>query len=102
MKKIQIPPFVIAFMALVTIVFTLFGFVIEQPCNGIDKDSLYCALHPISFINLIGVIMFYAGFVFISGVWALKKGGILLPVGSVWPNFAGFALFVLGAILIFA
>ena len=87
---------------IIAIVFTLYGFVIEQPCNGIDVSSLYCALHPFSGWDVLGCLLVYGGFLFITGLWALVAGNILLPVGSTWPNYVAFAAMALGCALIFA
>lgn len=88
--------------AVIAVLFTLYGFVFKQPCNGIDVSSLYCALHPFSGWDVLGCILVYGGFLFITGLWALVAGNVLLPVGSVWPNYAAFAAMALGMVLIFA
>lgn len=105
MKKTTLEPgqlVVLIGVALITILFTWYGFISPQPCNGIDIDSLYCALHPFSTADVFGCILIYGGFLFVTGLWALVAGNVLLPVGSAWPNYAAFAAMALGMVLVFA
>ena len=55
-KVEKVISFVIA--AVIVIAFTWLGFFSKQPCD-IDQQYLYCRLHPASFIQIIGVILFY-------------------------------------------
>lgn len=55
-------------IALVVILFTLFGFFIKQDCD-IDKIYLWCRLHPFTIGDGIGCILFYAGCFMLSGIW---------------------------------
>jgi hypothetical protein len=52
--------------SLIVIAFTWLGFFSPQPCD-IDEQYLYCRLHPASFIQVIGVILFYLIVVFLTG-----------------------------------
>jgi hypothetical protein len=47
---------------------TLFLFVWEQECTGIDKEFAYCYVHPISVWGFIGLILFYFGGLWISSL----------------------------------
>ena len=55
-------------VGLAAILFTLFGFIIKQPCD-IDQIYLWCRLHPMSVFDYIGIILFYAGCFMLTGLW---------------------------------
>jgi len=52
----------------------IYGTLIEQPCNGIDKPSLWCYLHPLTALKVIFLIM--------SGLGALIQGGYWIAFSS--------------------
>lgn len=84
------------FVGVILVVFTLFAFVIKQPCD-IDKVYLWCRVHPLSFFDVIGLIGFYGGAVIISGATPLK---LFNPENSVQWNLIWFAVMALSIILI--
>src|SRR5205809_6710781 len=58
-KESKLPQIIsLSIFAVIVIAFTLLGFFIKQPCD-IDEQYLYCRLHPASFIQVIGVVLFY-------------------------------------------
>lgn len=71
MKKRSIPQLLtyVLLLLVVPTLFILFGFVLEQPCDGIDNIYLYCRVHPFNFFDLIGTILFLFGCFWLSGVW---------------------------------
>ena len=52
--------------AAIVIAFTWLGFFSKQPCD-IDQQYLYCRLHPASFIQIIGIVLFYLMALLLSG-----------------------------------
>ena len=86
-------------VGVIVLIFTLFGFVIKQPCD-IDGIYLWCRLHPLSVGDVIGLILFYGGAVLLSGVW--QRFGIELwnEEHSVTWNLVSFGLLAFGTILI--
>jgi len=91
------------FLGIIVIIFILFGYVIKGSGSGTDKFSnvtLWDALHPTSLINGIGIAFLLVFVFYLSGLWQRFTGTILLPAGSVWPNYAGFAIGILGLIFI--
>lgn len=81
-------------------VVTLFGFFIPQECD-IDKVFLWCRLHPFSFGDFLGCLLFYGGALCLGGL--PEKLGITLTgkVGGIgkWPVIFVVAT-ALGAVLI--
>lgn len=55
-------------IAVVAIVFTLYGFFIPQECD-IDKIYLWCNLHPLSVGDVFGLTLFYGGLFMTTGLW---------------------------------
>lgn len=84
--------------------FYYYGFYkIDPSCNGIDKSSLYCALHypGTSIINYIGVGLVTICILFISGIWKLFTGSFTTKkVGTI--ELIAFGVALLGAALCFA
>jgi len=80
----------------IVVCFTVFGFLVPQYCDPIDKEFLYCNLHPFKVIDLIGCIIFYGAATVISGL--LNKWVQLSE--SKW-TFIAFAVLLIGFILIF-
>lgn len=98
--------FVRALVVLITFLFIHYGFVEESNCNGIDQEFLYCALHPFTWKDWVGCILFFIGVLVFSGVLGLILrpffGEIYNPTGSSMWNTITFAGVVLGVVLIFA
>lgn len=61
-------------LAVILTVFTIYAFFAKQPCD-IDQQYLWCRLHPASILQILGVIMIYAGGFILSGLW---KGWLTL------------------------
>lgn len=57
-----------AIIAIILFLFTYYGFFESQICHSIDKDSLFCRLHPFTGWDLLGCILFYTGALFLAGV----------------------------------
>ena len=55
-------------LGIVVLLFTLYGFFIKQECD-IDAVYLWCRLHPMSILQVVGVIGFYGGAFALSGIW---------------------------------
>lgn len=70
--------------------------------NGIDKGTLWNALHPVHWYNVIGFTCVVLVIVYASGVWELVTGEQYLPAGSTWTNGAAIVCGLLGAALLFA
>ena len=97
-KYVQIGAF-----AILSFVLIGFGYVFEQPCNGLDNSTLWCALHPVKWWNIIGVILVEISFALILGIYSLFLGVFYADKGE----YNGFialsvALFATGGILMFA
>lgn len=60
-----------AILAIIVLVFTIMAFFVKQPCD-IDRVYLWCRLHPMSFFDIIGLLMFYGGALIISGLLPVK------------------------------
>ncbi len=82
-------------MAILAIIFTIFGFFSHPPCD-IDRVFLACRLSPFSVADFIGCAMFYGGCVVLSGV--LKP--LYNPENSSKWNLISFAGLVLSIVLI--
>lgn len=80
--------------AAIAIFFIVFGFFVKQDCD-IDRVYLWCRLHPLSFFDIIGVIMFLAGCFLLSGVYKFWN-----PENSVKWNLIWFALMFLSVVII--
>lgn len=61
-----------AIVIICAVMFTLYGFFIPQTCD-IDKQYLYCHLHPASFISIFGCVLFYSAIAVLAGVTKLFK-----------------------------
>ena len=64
----------VAAFAVLSFVLIGYGYVFEQPCNGIDNSTLWCALHPVKWYNFIGVAFVEVAMALIIGVWSLILG----------------------------
>ncbi len=87
-----------AVVAVIVIVFTLFAFVIKQECD-IDKVYLWCRVHPLSFLDVIGLVLFYGGAAMFAGVPKWLGFELGSPEGSSSLNYYTAGATILGAIL---
>jgi len=78
----------------ILVVFTLFAFVIKQPCD-IDKIYLWCRVHPLTIIDILGLILFYGGGALMMGFKELSNEAR----SSKW-NFIIFGAMAAGILLI--
>lgn len=60
---------------LILIVATLFLFVFKQECAGLDKEFVYCYVHPATGWGILGLVLFYVGGLYISGI---------IPYALIW------------------
>ena len=66
-KESKLPKIIsLVIFSVIVIAFTCLGFFIKQPCD-IDEQYLFCRMHPASFIQVIGVILFYLMVLVLSG-----------------------------------
>ena len=86
-------------VVLCVVLFTAYGFLIPQVCD-IDQVYLWCRLHPISFFDLVGLVLFYAGALVLSGIPLVEKLELFNDENSSKWNVIAFAGMVLGIILI--
>lgn len=62
----------------ILLIVTFFLFVSKQDCTGVDKEFVYCYVHPATFWGIIGLILFYSGAFYITGflpfllIWLFK------------------------------
>ncbi len=82
----------------IVLLFTLYGFVIKQPCD-IDEQYLWCRLHPMSILQVVGVIGFYLGAFLLSGIWQ-KWFTLYDEVNSTRWNLTFFGAIALSIVLI--
>ena len=85
--------------AVIVIVFTLFAFVIPQECD-IDKVYLWCRVHPLTALDIVGLILFYGAAAMLAGIPKWFGFELGSPTGSSSLNLITFGVGVLGAILI--
>ena len=81
-------------VGIVLIVFTLFAFVIKQECD-IDKIYLYCRVHPLTILDILGLILFYGSGIFLMGFKPVMNA----ENSSRW-NYITFAGLAAGLILV--
>ena len=101
-KKKSVPLVnVIVWAVLVAIVTTalLFGFVFEQPCNGIDQIYFYCRVHPMGFFDWVGLVSVLGGLVYNFILWILMHD---TTEDRRWMNWVGMAAVAIGFILMWA
>jgi hypothetical protein len=97
-KYVQIGAF-----AVLSFIIIGFSFLFPQECNGIDKTSLWCAVHPVTTGKILGVVSLVLGVGAITGVWSWFLGLFGLTKGEYWIYvLLCFGFVALGAILIFA
>ena len=79
-----------------------YGYVFEQPCNGIDNSTLWCALHPVKWYNFIGVAFVEAAAALILGIYSIFLGVFYADKGE-YNGFVAYTLLlaVLGGVLMF-
>lgn len=86
-------------VGLAVILFIVLGFLVEQSCD-IDKQYLYCRLHPMSFGDIIGLPLFFGGAILISGLLPFLRINLYNPANSALWNWISFGAMALGVILI--
>ena len=86
------------FVIIVGVLFIYHGF-LHKPTP--PEGTLWDALHPASFVNWIGVIMWIACMVGISGSFVPKLNDTFEDVGR-WFPYVVFAVGILGIVLMFA
>lgn len=79
--------------------FFLFGFVIMP--NPVE-ETLWAKLHPMSVLNIIGVILFMITALALAGLPQKLIDHLWAPAGSQWPNYLFFATGILGIIFIWS
>jgi len=57
----------LSIIALVALAFTVGGFFVPQEC-GIDREFLWCRLHPFTVADLVGTVGFYGSLLLLAGV----------------------------------
>lgn len=86
-------------MVAIAIVFTWYGFFSNQVCD-IDRQYLFCRLHPFTTGDLIGCIFFYSSLAIMGGITRLFGWNLYnAPNSSGW-TIGTVILGALGAILI--
>jgi len=90
----------LAVWALCAFQFVRLGFFVPQVCD-IDKEFLYCHLHPMGGLAIVGLILFAASFIFVTGVWKFITGDFITDKAFTW-SMLGFVVGTLGVGLIFA
>src|SRR5580765_3418393 len=80
--------------------FINYGYLSPQHCD-IDKEFLYCHLHPGGPFATIGLILFAASFIFVTGVWKFFTGTVITDKALGW-SALGFVCGAIGVGLIFA
>jgi hypothetical protein len=60
----------------VAIVATIYMFFIPQNCDGFVKEFLYCHVHPLKLVDILGLVIFYTGCVGLSGIWMNVTGDV--------------------------
>jgi hypothetical protein len=91
-----------AFVAVLAFLFFKFGFFDDGTPEIGDESSLYDALHPMAWYNLVGVILWTSVMVWFSLLFRTKIGDLFVPAGSTWPNLVVFGVGALGIPLMFA
>ena len=85
-------------LAIIVILFTLFGFIINPgSTDNFVIENLWEALHPLKIQDIIGLILFYGGALFLSGLikWEFDN-----PANSSKWNYFLFGILALGIVLI--
>jgi len=84
-----------------------YGLGVEQPCNGIEKSSLWCYLHPLTGVRVFALVLISAGVLYQSFYWFYfskekKKDGTPAPDGGdKWiVNAGGMVAIAIGAAII--
>ena len=57
-----------AFAALCFFLFFYYGFGAEQPCD-LDKQYLWCHLHPLKTLAVVGIVLFIGGVLAFCQAW---------------------------------
>lgn len=53
----------------IAVIATLFLYAFPQDCTGLDKQYLYCYTHPGTIADAIGMVLFWFGCFWLSGIW---------------------------------
>ena len=93
---------VVVFCAIVLVLFFTLGLIVKPDGAGseVNTEFLWDALHPFSFWDGLGLLLFLSAVVFISGIW--KKFIPNNPTTGAGLNYAFGAAGALGIVLIFA
>lgn len=83
----------------ITALFTAYAFFIPQECD-IDAVYLWCRLHPLSFFDLVGLVLFYSCCLVLSGLPFVANLELFNEENSSTWNLAAFVGGVLGIVLI--
>ena len=86
-------------VALCLFLFTYYGFFEPQTCD-IDREYLWCNLHPFTTFDLIGCVLFYGAAAVIAGVPKLFGVEIFNPTGSAMWNIITAVVGIGGVVLI--
>lgn len=85
-------------VAVVVIVVLIFGFLVKQDCDTIDKQFLYCRLHPFTGFDLVGMIIFLAAALHV-GNFLPEKLYFSESKGTTINVVAGFIGLLVGALI---
>lgn len=80
--------------------FIKYGYLSPQHCD-IDKEFLYCHLHPSGALATAGVALLGVSFIFVTGVWKFVTGEVLTNNAARY-SVLGFLIGAIGVGLIFA
>ncbi len=89
--------------ALIAVLFIVHGFIIKPHGAGslVDLEFVWDALHPASIVNIIGVILFFALILGLSGLWKLFVSDYYADLVSDWIGWVFLSVGVLGILLMF-
>jgi hypothetical protein len=88
---------------LVLLMFISHGFIVKPQGAGslVDLEFLWDALHPASFINILGVLLFFVPIIGLSGLWTKLVPAYFVDRVSEWIGWVFFVAGVLGVVLMF-
>lgn len=90
----------VAIWAVIAFFFIRLGFFVPQTCD-LDKEFLYCHLHPMGVLSTIGLVLYGLSSIFITGVWKFITGEVITDKAGTYA-IIGFVVGALGIGLIFA
>jgi hypothetical protein len=82
-------------VGIILIIFTFFAFFGKEGTDNFVTENLYEALHPLKFKDILGLILFYGGALFLAGFKPQTN-----PKNSSKWNYITFAAIAAGIILI--